>query len=281
MTGTLYLVPVPIGNPADITLRALDTLRSVDLVAAEDTRHFLTLQRAHGLHARSISLHDHNEAARVPEIIAHLQAGASVAVVSDAGTPVLSDPGYRLVSAAVGSGIGVVSLPGASAITTALAASALPAVPFRFCGFPPRAKAARGSFYTSLAGEAATLVLFEAPHRLVASLRDARDALGDRPACLARNVTKPHERYQRGNLSRLIEELAAEDTVRGECTVLIAGTSRDVSSQASSDADAADAADLLLREGAPPRAVTALLTRSFGLTRRKAYEIAHRRRAGE
>jgi 16S rRNA (cytidine1402-2'-O)-methyltransferase len=281
VSGTLYLVPVPIGNPADITLRALDTLRLVDLVAAEDTRHFLTLQRVHGLQARSISLHDHNEAARVPEIIAQLQAGASVAVVSDAGTPVLSDPGYRLVTAAVRTGIGVVSLPGASAITTALAASALPAVPFRFCGFPPRAKAARASFYVSLVGEAATLVLFEAPHRLMASLGDAIDALGDRSACLARNVTKPHERYQRGKLSALIEELAEEGPVRGECTVLIAGASRDVSLKASSDADAADAADLLLREGAPPRAVAALLTRSFGLTRRRAYEIAHRRRAGE
>ena len=279
MTGTLYLVPVPIGNPADITLRALETLRTVELVAAEDTRHFLTLQRAHGLTARSVSLHDHNEAARVPEIVALLQQGASVAVVSDAGTPVLSDPGYRLVSATIEAGIGVISLPGASAITTSLAGSALPPVPFRFCGFPPRAAGARMSFYRGLAADPATLVLFEAPHRLLASLRDARTALGDRSGCLARNLTKPHERYQRGTLATLIAGLEAEGTVRGECTLLIAGAPRALQPEGRplAPAQAVDAATMLLAEGAPPRAVMAVLTTTFGLSRRKAYGIAHRR----
>jgi len=279
VTGTLYLIPVPIGNPADITIRALETLRTVDLVAAEDTRHFLTLQRAHGLKARSISLHDHNEAVRVPELVALMQQGASVAVVSDAGTPVLSDPGYRLVSATIEAGIGVISLPGASAITTSLAGSALPPVPFRFCGFPPRATGPRMSFYQGLAADPATLVLFEAPHRLLPSLRDARAALGDRSACLARNLTKPHERFQRGTLATLIAGLEAEGTVRGECTLLIAGAPRELRRQgrAAAAAEAADAATILLAEGAPPRAVTALLTTAFGLSRRKAYEIAHRR----
>jgi 16S rRNA (cytidine1402-2'-O)-methyltransferase len=280
VTGILYLVPVPIGNPADITLRALETLRTVDLVAAEDTRHFVTLQRAHGLTARSISLHDHNEPARVPELIALLRQGASVAVVSDAGTPVLSDPGYRLVSATIEAGIAVISLPGASAITTSLAGSALPPVPFRFCGFPPRAAGSRLSFYQGLAADPATLVLFEAPHRLLASLRDAQAALGDRSACLARNLTKPHERYQRGSLATLMAGLEAEGTVRGECTVLIAGVPRTLEREARHGAaeDAAEAATILLAEGAPPRAVTALLTTTFGLSRRTAYEMAHRRR---
>jgi len=275
VTGTLFLVPVPIGNPADITMRALETLRGVGVVAAEDTRHFLTLLRTHGLNARSLSLHDHNEAARIPGLIAQLQQGTNVAVVSDAGTPVLSDPGFRLVSEAIALGIEVVSLPGASAITTALAGSGLPPVPFRFCGFPPRAQAARRSFYEGLAAEPATLVLFEAPHRLAASLGDAREALGERDACLARNMTKPHERYQRGSLSTLIDGLVAEGTVRGECTVVISGAPR--GARAAPQAAAEDAAAVLLGAGAPPRAVVAVLTTSFGLSRRAAYEIAHRR----
>ena len=281
MSGTLYLVPVPIGNPGDITLRALETLRRVGLVAAEDTRHFATLQRAHGLKGRALSLHDHNEAGRVPELVALMVDGTDVAVVSDAGTPVLNDPGYRLVAAALAAGIAVVSLPGASAITTALAGSSLPPVPFRFCGFPPRARLARATFYRALASEPATLVLFEAPHRLVASLRDARAALGDRAACLARNLTKPHERYQRATLSTLIADLEGEATVRGESTVVIEGAARAGARANQSTADPSKAAALLLREGAPPRAVVALLTASFGCSRRAAYRLAHRQGEGE
>jgi 16S rRNA (cytidine1402-2'-O)-methyltransferase len=276
VSGTLYLVPVPIGNPADITLRALDILRAVDLVAAEDTRHFQTLQRAHGLRAKSISLHDHNEAARVPELIAKLLQGGSAAVVSDAGTPVLSDPGYRLVTAAIEAGIAVVSLPGASAITTAIAAAGLPPVPFRFCGFPPRAGGSRRAFYQALVDESATLVVFEAPHRLRQSLDDARAALGERRACLARNLTKPHEIYQRGALGELVAALEAEGVVRGECTLVIEGAHD--GHAAGVHETATHAADVLLREGAPPRAVVALLTSVLDLPRRQAYEIAHRLR---
>jgi 16S rRNA (cytidine1402-2'-O)-methyltransferase len=277
MTGTLFVVAVPIGNPADITQRALETLSAVDLVAAEDTRHFATLARAHGLRTKAVSLHEHNEAARIAELLARLEDGASIALVSDAGTPVINDPGFRLVRAAVAAGVPVTSLPGPSAITTALAAAALPPVPFRFCGFPPRAPGARRAFFEALAGDSATLVLFEAPHRLLPSLRDALRAFGDRDACLARNLTKPHEVYQRGRLSALVSELDAEGTVRGECTVVIAGA--DTSESASSIETAERAAEVLIGEGAPPRAVVALLTAVLGVSRRNAYEIAHRRRA--
>jgi 16S rRNA (cytidine1402-2'-O)-methyltransferase len=273
MAGTLFLVPVPIGNVQDITLRALDVLRSVSVVAAEDTRHFQTLQRAHGLRARVVSLHDQNETARVPELLARLAGGEDVAVVSDAGTPLLSDPGYRLIAAALDAQVPVTSLPGPSAITTAVAASGLPPVPFRFCGFPPRASGPRRSFYRGLVEERATLVLFEAPHRLLASLHDAQAELGDRRASLARNLTKPHERYQRGTLSELVSQLEAEGTVRGECTVLVSGASEQLSL---TDGAAERAAALLLREGAPPRAVVAALTGLFGVQRRRAYELAHR-----
>lgn len=275
MPGRLLIIPVPIGNPADITLRALEALSAVDFVAAEDTRHFQTLQRVHGIRVRSISLHEHNETARVPELLARLGEGASVALVSDAGTPLLSDPGYRLVVAALAEGIEVTSLPGASAITTALAAAGLPPVPFRFCGFPPRSAGARRSFYEALEREAATLVCFEAPHRLLASLRDARAALGNRDACLARNLTKPHERYQRGTLDALIAALGSEETIRGECTLVVAGAPKTAPSRA--PGTAAEAAALLAGEGVPPRAVVALLTGVFGLSRRQAYALAHRK----
>jgi 16S rRNA (cytidine1402-2'-O)-methyltransferase len=276
MSGTLYLVAVPIGNPRDITLRALDTLRGVDLVAAEDTRHFATLARAHGIHARTVSLHDHNEVGRIPELLARLRGGADVALVSDAGTPLVSDPGYRLVGAALAEGLPVTSLPGASAITTALAAAGLPPVPFRFCGFPPRAAGPRRAFYARLADEPATLVVYEAPHRLLESLRDARTTLGDRPACLARNLTKPHERFQRAPLDELIAALEAEDAVRGECTLLLGGAEVRVGAV---DVTLAErASEVLLDEGTPPRAVVALLTSVLGLPRRRAYELAHRTR---
>jgi 16S rRNA (cytidine1402-2'-O)-methyltransferase len=277
MTGTLYVVPVPIGNIGDITLRAVEVLRAVDLVAAEDTRHFRTLARALSIDPPVISLHEHNEAVRAPQLITRLTDGASVALVTDAGTPLVSDPGFRLLTGAIDAGIRVTSLPGASAVTTALAASGLAPLPFRFCGYPPRAAGPRHAFYLALRGETATMVLFEAPHRLVASLRDAIDGLGDRRACLARNMTKPHERYQRGTLGKLIAALSAEETVRGECTLVIAGLERRPSGTSSDAAktEAESAAAVLLREGAPPRAVQALLTERFGLSRRQAYRLAH------
>jgi 16S rRNA (cytidine1402-2'-O)-methyltransferase len=275
MAGTLHVVALPIGNPADVTLRALDVLRTVDLVAAEDTRHFATFARAHGISTRTVSVHDHNESQRIPELLDRLADGASIALVSDAGTPLVSDPGYRLVRAAIDAGIAITSLPGASAVTTALAAAGLPPQPFRFCGFPPRAGGPRRAFWEALRDDTATLVCFEAPHRLAASLADASDVLGDREACLARNLTKPHERYQRGTLRELLAALAAEGTVRGECTIVITGAGR--AEGAEREERAAAAAELLLDEGAPPRAVVALLTATLGLSRRRAYELAHRR----
>ncbi len=275
MAGTLHVVALPIGNPADVTLRALDLLRAVDLVAAEDTRHFATFARAHEIATRVVSVHEHNETQRIPELLDRLANGAAIALVSDAGTPLVSDPGYRLVRAAIDAGIEVTSLPGPSAVTTALAAAGLPPQPFRFCGFPPRTGGPRRAFWEALRDEAATLVCFEAPHRLAASLADARTALGDRDACLARNLTKPHERYQRGTLDELLAALRSEETVRGECTIVISGAGS--ASADDRDRRAAAAAELLLEEGAPPRAVVALLTTSLGVAHRRAYDLAHRR----
>lgn len=272
MTGTLYLVAVPIGNPDDLSPRARETLRTASVVAAEDTRHFATLARHHGLAPRAVSYHDHNEADRSAELLRRLRAGDDIALVTDAGTPLISDPGYRLVRAAIDAGIGVTSVPGASAVTTALAASGLPPHPFRFIGFLPRTAAARRALLTGLAGDPATLVAFEAPRRLADALRDALATLGDRPACLARNLTKPHERYQRGSLSQLVAELEAEGEVRGECTIVIGGSTGATEPAEEAEADAR----LLLEGGAPARAVQALLVERRGLSRRAAYDLVLR-----
>jgi 16S rRNA (cytidine1402-2'-O)-methyltransferase len=269
VTATLYVVAVPIGNLNDLSPRARDTLASVPVVAAEDTRHFATLARHHGIARRAVSYHDHNEEARTRELLDRLQAGDDVALVSDAGTPLVSDPGYRLVRAALEAGITVTSVPGPSAVTTALAASGLPPHPFRFVGFLPRTAAARRSALARLAGDDATLVVFEAPRRVTDALRDALAALGDRPACLARSLTKPHERYQRGHLSDLIEALEAEGEVRGECTLVIGGAT---ARQAARDAAVADGV-LLLANGAPDRAIQELLVARHGLSKREAYAL--------
>lgn len=275
MAGRLYLVPTPIGNPEDLSPRARDLLSRVDVVAAEDTRHYATLARAHGLPGRSLSYHDHNEAARVPQLIDRLRGGEDVALVADAGTPLVNDPGFRLVEAALAAGLEVVSLPGPSAVTTALAASGLPPVPFRFTGFPPRTAARRRAFFAGLAADPATLVAFEAPHRLRDTLRDAREALGDRRACLARNLTKAHERYQRGLLSELEAALAGEEPVRGEATLVVAGAAPEAGGP--DPADASHDADLLHEAGASARTIAAFLAARHGLSRRDAYRLAQGR----
>lgn len=275
VSGTLYVVPVPIGNPDDLSPRAVAVLRSVAVVAAEDTRHFATLARHHGLRPATVSYHDHNEAARAAELVRRMAGGDDVALVSDAGTPLVSDPGYRLVRAAIEAGIGVTSLPGASAVTTALAASGLPPHPFHFMGFLPRTGAARRSAFARVAREAVTLVAFEAPHRLIAALEDGVATLGDRQACLARNLTKPHERYQRGSLPELIAALREEGEVRGEVTLVVAGAADD----AAGATDQAEAdAQLLLDGGAPARTVQDFLVARHGLPRRDAYALVLRLR---
>jgi 16S rRNA (cytidine1402-2'-O)-methyltransferase len=271
-TGTLFVVAVPIGNPDDLTPRARQVLAAVAVVAAEDTRHFATLARQHGLPGHAISYHDHNEATRTGQLLDRLRAGDDVALVSDAGTPLISDPGFRLVRAAIDAGVPVTSLPGASAVTTALAASGLPPHPFRFLGFLPRTAAARRAALEEVAADSATLVAFEAPRRLLATLRDAAEVLGDRQACLARNLTKPHERWQRGSLSAIAAELEAEGEVRGEATVVIGGATARAATGAEAEADAR----LLLANGAPARAVQELLVARHGLRRREAYALVLR-----
>jgi 16S rRNA (cytidine1402-2'-O)-methyltransferase len=251
-------------------------LRSAAIIAAEDTRHFATLAREHGIEARAVSYHDHNEAARSRELVDRLRGGADVALVSDAGTPLVSDPGYRLVRAAIDAGIGVTVVPGPSAVTTALAGSGLPPQPYRFVGFLPRTSSARRAALERLAADDATLVAFEAPHRLTETLRVALAVLGDRPMCLARSLTKPHERWQRGSLSDVLGQIETEGAVRGECTVVIGGAERSRAAAAEAEADAR----LLIGGGAPPRVVQDLLVARHGLPKRDAYATVLRVRDG-
>lgn len=274
MSGKLHVVAVPIGNPDDLSLRALATLKAVTVVAAEDTRHFATLAKHHGIGTRAVSYHDHNEESRGRDLLERLRAGEDVALVSDAGTPLVSDPGYRLVRAAIEAGIEITVVPGASAPTAALVGSGLPPHPHRFIGFLPRATAARRATFESVAADEATLIAFEAPHRLTDALRDALSVLGDRPACLARNLTKPHERWQRGALTELVTQLDEEDAVRGECTIVIGGADARVTAEADAEADAR----LLLEGGASARSVQDLLMRRHALSKREAYALVLRLR---
>ena len=222
--GRLLVVATPIGNLDDLSPRAVEALRGADLVACEDTRHTGRLLAGLGLDRPLVSLHEHNERRRVPRLLAELESGKTVAVVSDAGTPLLSDPGYVLVREAAARGLRVEPVPGPSAVLAALVASALPPHPFTFAGFPPPKSGKRRTFYRRWADLGHTLVLFESPHRLLPSLEDALAELGDRPAALCRELTKLHEEVLRGTLSEIHREMAARDSVKGEI-VLVVGIS--------------------------------------------------------
>lgn len=220
--GLLQVCATPIGNLGDITLRVLEALKEADLVAAEDTRQTRKLLTHFEIHADLTSYHEHNKAAKGPEIVAELQRGKRVALVSDAGLPGVSDPGEDLIRAALAAGIRVEVLPGASAALTALVGSGLPTSRFAFEGFLPRAGKERRSRLASLASEPRTLIFYEAPHRLRETLADLLQALGDRPVAAARELTKRFEEFQRGRLSELVQHYQAEEP-RGEYTLVVAG----------------------------------------------------------
>jgi 16S rRNA (cytidine1402-2'-O)-methyltransferase len=222
VSGTLYVVATPIGNLEDITLRAIRTLKEVDLVACEDTRHTRKLLAHFGIATPSVSYHDHNARERAPELLERLERGESVALVSDAGTPAISDPGYRLISGAAERGIPVVPVPGPSAVVAALSASGLATDAFLFAGFLPARAEARRARLADLAAERATVILYEAPHRVAETLADLVDVFGDRPAALARELTKVHEEVVRGRLSEIAAALAPERR-RGEMVLVVAG----------------------------------------------------------
>ncbi len=228
MNGCLYIVATPIGHLADLSQRAIDTLRGVDAILAEDTRQSAVLLRAHGIETRCEAVHEHNETALAARIVERLQNGASLALISDAGTPLISDPGYRLVAAARAAGIQVSPIPGACALIAALSASGLPTDRFCFEGFLPAKSGERRAALLALKNEPRTLVFYESPHRLVETLADAVDALGaDRSATLARELTKRFETILTLPLGELADRVARDaDQQRGECVLIMAGATR-------------------------------------------------------
>lgn len=273
--GTLLVVATPIGNLADLSPRACEALKRAAIIAAEDTRHTRALLRAMGVGTPLLSLHAHNEPQRVPELLARLAAGEDVALVSDAGTPLLSDPGFELVSRAAAAGFAVQTVPGPSAITAALAVAGLPTHRFCFEGFLPARAAERRTTLASLAHEVRTLVFFEAPHRIQATLADlAAQFGGERRAVVARELTKAHETLYRGTLGELAARAAREENfARGELTVIVHG--------AAPEATTVDGAklrrtmEILLRE-LPPGRAAATAAALTGATRAAAYALATR-----
>jgi 16S rRNA (cytidine1402-2'-O)-methyltransferase len=278
IVGTLYLVATPLGNLEDITLRALRILREAKIIAAEDTRHTRKLLNHFAIATPTISFHEHSGPAGVAMVLAALAEG-DVALVSDAGTPAISDPGADLIQATLSAGYPVVPIPGPSAVITALIASGLPASEFTFLGFLPRRSQERRALLLSVSQEPRTLVIYEAPHRLRACLDDLQAVLGEREACLARELTKIHEQWLRGTLSTLKDRYAGQDEPRGEYTLVIAGASQASQSQ---DTDGPEALALrargrlreLLAAGSGTRDAAAMVARELGLPRREMYRLA-------
>jgi 16S rRNA (cytidine1402-2'-O)-methyltransferase len=270
----LYIVATPIGNLEDITLRALRVLRSVDRVACEDTRQTQKLLSHFGIAVPTVSCHAHNERQRAEELIAELEGGARIALVSDAGMPGISDPGEYLVAAAVAAGIPVIPIPGASAMVSALAASGLDTTSFLFVGFPPPRTGERRSFFETLRTEHATLIFYEAPHRVVESLRDAMQIFGvARQAVLAREITKIHEEFLRGTLQELEASCASRELLRGEMTLLIAGVDPAESTVAGAapEGDLRGAMALYLGQGLDEQAALKRIARDRGVSKSEVY----------
>ena len=277
MPGTLFIVATPIGNLEDITPRALRVLREVDLIACEDTRHTRGLLNHFGIKAKTISYHEHNERERAAELCRLLESGKNVAVVSDAGTPLISDPGFRLVRAAIEREVPVVPIPGATAFVAALAASGLACDRFFFAGFLPARTSARRAMLEELRAIPATLVFYEAPHRIAATLRDALNVLGDRAAAVARELTKLHEEIARGSLDELAQRFTAGASARGEMVLLISGANETESSGGAKSEDAparlAVRVSELESEGADSKLALRKAARELGLKRAEAYRL--------
>jgi len=275
--GCLYVVSTPIGNLEDISLRALRVLKEADLIACEDTRQTMKLLSHFDIPKRLVSYHEHNEITRAPEIVIELEQGAKVALVSDAGTPAISDPGYRLVSLCLRHGIQVVPIPGASALVAALAASGMPIEQFVFAGFLPARPTERRKALRELATEPRTLALYEAPHRLLDTLEDALEILGNRPAVIAREVTKVYEEFVRGHLEDLVAT-ARKKAPRGEITLLI-GPPDGQAQHAVEGANPRNAVplarhveEIMIERGVGRKAALKQAARERGLTRREAYK---------
>jgi 16S rRNA (cytidine1402-2'-O)-methyltransferase len=268
MPGRLYVVATPIGNLEDITYRAVRVLNEAGLIACEDTRQTRKLLDHYGIRKPTVSYHEHNEAERTAELAERLRAGEVVALVSDAGMPLISDPGYRLVRAAIEMGIPVEPVPGPSAVLAALSASGLPTDAFHFGGFLPSKPGQRLHALERLREEQATLIFFEAPHRIVEALEAVEQALGPRPVVVARELTKVHEEFLRGTPAEVRAQLDSRDAVKGEITLLIGKAA----APAADGTPLAEAVEALVRGGASRMDAIKQVARKRGLSKREVYD---------
>jgi len=270
MPGTLYVVATPIGNLEDLTHRAVRILKEVDLIACEDTRHTRKLLNHYGIKTKTVSYHEHNEREQALKLIDAIKSGTNVAVVSDAGTPGISDPGFRVINAALEQGVEVVPVPGPTALISALVASGLPSDEFFFGGFLPARSTARRKRLAELTTLQTTLVFYEAPHRIIETLKDARAVLGEREAVVARELTKLHEEIRRGRLSELVSTFDETREPRGEMVLLI-----DRHTIAGAENKSGTSVSTLVsgfeREGLDQRAALKKAAKQLGLSRAEAY----------
>ena len=271
MTGTLHVVATPIGNLEDITLRALRVLREVAVIAAEDTRRTAKLLAHYGISTPTISFHEHNARTRVPQLISRLRTGESIAVVSDAGTPGVSDPGLDLVQACIREGIPLDPVPGPSAVLAALVASGFPTAPVSFLGFPPARSKDRTSFWAAVSSSTATVILFESPHRIRASLDEIASCLGNRLLCVGRELTKLHQEFLRGTASDLVNSL---NRPRGEFTIVISPPTQSEAQMPElpdSEGLSAEFGQLMESGGLSRREAITLLARKYAKPAREVY----------
>jgi 16S rRNA (cytidine1402-2'-O)-methyltransferase len=267
VSGTLYLVSTPIGNLEDITYRAVRVLKEADLIACEDTRHTSKLLQHYGIERPTISYHEHNENDRSLDLLNRLKNGETIAVVSDAGTPLISDPGYRLVSQAAKAGVTVSAIPGPSAVLTALAASGLPTDEFHFAGFLPAKSGQRRKELERLAGLDTTVVVYEAPHRIIETLEDIGEVYGDTPVVVTRELTKVHEEFLRGTADSILLDLNARPSIKGEMTLVIGKRApREHHEQSIAEAVAAH-----MQGGASRMDAMKAVARERGLSKREVY----------
>ncbi|MGA8763646.1 MAG: 16S rRNA (cytidine(1402)-2'-O)-methyltransferase [Candidatus Sulfotelmatobacter sp.] len=281
LAPALYLVATPIGNLEDITLRALRVLKQVDRIACEDTRQTQKLLNHYNITTRTVSYHEHNEMTRAPELVKDLQEGASIALVTDAGMPGISDPGFRLISLAIRHHVPVVPIPGASAFLSALVASGLPTDSFRFSGFLPAKRGERRAALESIKASPRTQVFYEAPHRIVEALSDVVQVLGkDRQVVIAREVTKLHEEFLRGRAGEVLETLESRDGVKGEITLLI-GTAGEEETRRGTDAAARPPIrqrleQIMAGEKLDEKAALKRIARERGVSKSEAYRELQR-----
>ena len=277
----LYLVATPIGNLEDITLRALRVLKEVDVIACEDTRHTRKLLDHFGISKPTVSYHEHNEQSRAQELTARLLSGASIALVTDAGTPGISDPAYRIVSAAIDAGISVIPIPGATAMIAGLIASGLPTDAFLFVGFLPAKRQARRAKLIELQSVRETIVCYEAPHRIKETLSEAREVLGNRQASLAREITKLYEQFMRGTLAEISAQLQGSEP-RGEMTLVIAGASKEENLTLQNNSSINDQLEQLMKDtGLSRNDAMKQLARIRGVSKKEIYSLLLKEKEAE